>query len=124
MREICDDLRAEHRDLDSIVAGLEESEWSIETPSPGWAIRDQIHHLGWFDRNAVLAIEAPDEFTASMEEMVGDFAAFWMNQSNTDAFSTVAPFDTYRLFCYVGRGRRFAGDSWPRADGYYKGLCR
>ena len=73
---LCDDLEAEHADLDSVVAPLEPAAWDIDTPAAGWAVRDQIHHLGWFDRNAVLAIEQPDEFTESMNEMVGDFAAF------------------------------------------------
>ena len=35
MRDICDDLRAEHDDLDKIVTGLDVAGWSIETPSPG-----------------------------------------------------------------------------------------
>jgi len=58
------------------VAPLDAAAWDVDTPAVGWAVRDQIHHLGWFDRNAVLAIEAPDEFTESMSEMVGDFGAF------------------------------------------------
>ena len=70
MREICDDLRAEHRDLDSIVAGLEESEWSIETPSPGWAIRDQISHLWFFDQRALMALTDPDAFVEDARSLL------------------------------------------------------
>jgi uncharacterized protein (TIGR03084 family) len=51
------------------------------TPAEGWAVRDQIHHLAWFDRNGVLAIEDPDAFNASMAEMVGDFADFEASSS-------------------------------------------
>ncbi|MGZ4766386.1 MAG: maleylpyruvate isomerase N-terminal domain-containing protein, partial [Ilumatobacteraceae bacterium] len=47
MRSICDDLAAEHGDLDALVAGLDDRHWLIETPSPGWSVRDQISHL-WF----------------------------------------------------------------------------
>jgi len=72
MREICDDLRAEHRDLDSIVAGLEEAEWSIETPSPGWAIRDQISHLWFFDQRALMALTDPDAFVEDARVGEGD----------------------------------------------------
>src|SRR2546429_443325 len=53
---LCDDLAAEHADLDALVAPLDAGGWDRPTPAEGWAIRDQIHHLGWFDRNSVLAI--------------------------------------------------------------------
>jgi uncharacterized protein (TIGR03084 family) len=73
---ICDDLASEHADLDALVAPLDASQWDLMTPAEGWAIRDQIHHLGWFDRNGVLAIEDPDAFNTLMTEMVGDFDGF------------------------------------------------
>jgi uncharacterized protein (TIGR03084 family) len=62
MREICDDLRAEHDDLDSIVTGLDEVDWLIETPSPGWSIRDQISHLWFFDQRAMMALTDAEAF--------------------------------------------------------------
>jgi uncharacterized protein (TIGR03084 family) len=73
---LCDDLAAEHADLDALVGPLDAAQWDLPTPAAGWAIRDQIHHLGWFDRNGVLAIEDPDGFTATMTEMIGDFEGF------------------------------------------------
>ena len=76
LASLCDDLAAEHADLDAVVAPLDPATWDRPTPAAGWAVRDQIHHLAWFDRNAVLAVEDPDGFTAKMNEMVGDFAAF------------------------------------------------
>ena len=76
INDICDDLAAEHGDVDALVAPLDASQWDLMTPADGWAIRDQIHHLGWFDRNGVLAIEDPDRFATTMAEMVGDFAGF------------------------------------------------
>lgn len=76
LANLCDDLAAEHADLDSLVAPLEASQWDLMTPAEGWMIRDQIHHLSWFDRNGALAIEDPFAFTALMEEMIGDFASF------------------------------------------------
>ena len=76
INEICDDLAAEHADLDALVAPLDASQWDLMTPAEGWAIRDQIHHLGWFDRNGVLAIEDPDGFATAMAEMVSDFDGF------------------------------------------------
>jgi uncharacterized protein (TIGR03084 family) len=73
---LCDDLAAEHAALDQVVAGIDEERWDRATPAEGWAVRDQIHHLGWFDHNGVTAIEDPDAFTATMNEMMGDFGAF------------------------------------------------
>src|SRR5437870_5381285 len=73
---LCDDLAAEHADLDALVAPLDASHWDLTTPAEGWTIRDQIHHLGWFDRNGVLAIEDPDAFATAMTEMVSDIASF------------------------------------------------
>ncbi len=74
--QLCDDLAAEQDDLDALVAALEPPQWDTVTPAPGWAIRDQVHHLGWFDRNGALAIRRPDAFVEKMNEMIGDFAGF------------------------------------------------
>jgi uncharacterized protein (TIGR03084 family) len=64
---ICDDLLAEHADLDAIVAPLAEDEWSTATPSAGWSVRDQVSHLWFFDQRARLAIIDPDEFQRDMQ---------------------------------------------------------
>ena len=76
LASLCDDLEAEHADLDTAVAPAEAAAWDLATPAPGWTVRDQIHHLGWFDRNAVLALEDADGFASTMNEMVADFGAF------------------------------------------------
>ena len=76
LASLCDDLEAEHAALDTVVARIDASQWDVATPAARWTVRDQIHHLGWFDRNAVIAIEDPGEFTETMNSMVGDFAAF------------------------------------------------
>jgi uncharacterized protein (TIGR03084 family) len=62
MRSICEDLTAEHRDLDDLVSGLDDVQWLLETPSPEWVIRDQISHLWFFDQRAVMALTEPDAF--------------------------------------------------------------
>jgi uncharacterized protein (TIGR03084 family) len=73
---LCDDLEAEHAALDAIVAPIGAAAWESATPAERWTVRDEIHHLGWFDRNAALAIEDRDEFAGTMNEMIGDFGAF------------------------------------------------
>jgi uncharacterized protein (TIGR03084 family) len=67
MHSICDDLAAEHGDLDNIVAGLDDEQWIIDTPSPGWAIRDQISHLWFFDQRALMALTDPATFADDMQ---------------------------------------------------------
>lgn len=67
MRSICDDLEAEHADLDDIVAGLDDGQWDTDTPSPGWTIRDQVSHLWFFDQRAVLALTDADAFVADTQ---------------------------------------------------------
>jgi uncharacterized protein (TIGR03084 family) len=77
MQSICDDLAAEHGDLDAVVRTLTDTEWLTPTPSPGWAIRDQISHLWFFDQRALLALTDPDGFAAD---------ALWlMANGGTDA---------------------------------------
>lgn len=62
MRSICADLEAEHRALDVLVDGLDDQAWDTPTPAEGWMVRDQISHLGFFDRAATLAATDPDAF--------------------------------------------------------------
>jgi uncharacterized protein (TIGR03084 family) len=70
MEQICRDLAAEHADLDRIVAGLDAPTWDQPTPAAGWSVRDQISHLGYFDRTAVLAVADPDAFERSVEALL------------------------------------------------------
>lgn len=65
------DLVAEQGALDTVVAALDDHEWELPTPSPGWAIRDQIGHLAFFDMTAALAINDPEAFAAHRDELFG-----------------------------------------------------
>src|SRR6478672_11056190 len=70
MDAICDDLAAEHWALDDLVAALPAAAWDEPTPAPGWAVRDQISHLWFFDRTATLAATDEGAFTASTEALM------------------------------------------------------
>ncbi|MGH9301689.1 MAG: TIGR03084 family metal-binding protein [Acidimicrobiales bacterium] len=70
MDEICSDLADEHADLDTLVGGLDGPGWDQPTPAAGWAVRDQISHLAYFDRAAIRAIETPDAFRAEVEAVM------------------------------------------------------
>jgi uncharacterized protein (TIGR03084 family) len=72
MRSICDDLAAEHRDLDDIVDALSPAEWLTETASPGWEIRDQVSHLWFFDQRALMALTDPEAFAEDMRWLVAN----------------------------------------------------
>ncbi|HAM01061.1 MAG TPA: TIGR03084 family protein [Acidimicrobiaceae bacterium] len=61
--ELLADLADEQHDLDSLVDPLDEGGWGRSTPAEGWAIRDQISHLAFFDEAAASAITDPDGFS-------------------------------------------------------------
>jgi len=72
---ILDDLIAEQQALDDVVASLSEEQWAQPTPSPGWAIADQIAHLTYFDATAALAIRDTAAFIdhrAHLVELMAD----------------------------------------------------
>ena len=64
MDAICDDLEAEHADLDGLVAAASLADLERPTPAPGWAVRDQISHLWFFDQRAVMAVRDVAVFEA------------------------------------------------------------
>jgi len=69
LASIAADLQAEQQALDAVVAGLPSEQWDAPTPSPGWAVRDQIGHLTYFDGAAALAITDEARFRASLESL-------------------------------------------------------
>lgn len=70
MRDICSDLELEHADLDSMVAAIDEAQWSCPTPADGWAVRDQVSHLWFFDVRAYMALTDPDAFEADKQVLL------------------------------------------------------
>ena len=76
MKQICEDLRIEHEELDAALTGLDEEQWMIMTPSPGWNIKDQMRHLAYFDDRAALAASDPEAFGKHLEEVMSDMTAF------------------------------------------------
>jgi uncharacterized protein (TIGR03084 family) len=68
-KNLLDDLEAEHLDLLRIVKPLaaDAPEWDVLTPAEGWAVRDEISHLAYFDAAAHLAITEPQKFALMAE---------------------------------------------------------
>lgn len=70
LREVLVDLRAEHDDLDALVAPLTAEDRVRPTPSAGWSIGDQIGHLWYFDRAAAMAAGDPDAFATHLDSLL------------------------------------------------------
>lgn len=76
MTELLDDLQAEHADLDAVVAGVDMSKPSA---AAGWTVGDCVGHLWFFDREATTALEDPDTFRASLEQVTRDPDGYMTN---------------------------------------------
>jgi uncharacterized protein (TIGR03084 family) len=70
--ELLDDLEDEYHDLLALVAalGADAPEWDLPTPAEGWAVRDQISHLAYFDVAAHLAVAEPQKFALMVEAFI------------------------------------------------------
>ena len=66
-------LTAECDELDELLAGLDDAQWKLPTPAPGWTITHQVAHLAATFRMAGLAGSDPDAFVAVMQRLDQDF---------------------------------------------------
>ncbi len=51
-----------------MLAPLDDAGWDAPTPAAGWAVRDQVSHLAFFEDAATLAVTDPTAFNAFAEE--------------------------------------------------------
>ncbi|OJY49107.1 MAG: TIGR03084 family protein [Pseudonocardia sp. 73-21] len=74
MESVITDIEAETADLRSLIAELPDGPagWDASTPAAGWAVRDQISHLAFFDDVAVRSATDPEGFTAEVLPMLAD----------------------------------------------------
>lgn len=92
VQRVLDDLVAEQRALDAVVADLDPAQWALPTPSPRWSIADQIGHLTYFDTTATLAIVDPPAFVTHRGELVASFADdLAVDGATLGAFRRLAP---------------------------------
>jgi len=68
-------LTAECDEVDAMLAGLDDEQWQLPTPAPGWTIAHQVAHLAATFRVAGLAGSDPDAFRALMTRLSNDFTA-------------------------------------------------
>ncbi len=64
------DLGAESEVVQQMLGGLEPADYDRATPADGWAIRDQLSHLAYFDTMEILAIAEPERFLAATDELL------------------------------------------------------
>jgi len=69
--ELLDDLAAEHRALDAVLARMTDAQWDLPSHAPGWLVRDQVAHLAHFDEAAALAIADAEAFRADAAARAG-----------------------------------------------------
>lgn len=74
VERVLSDLAAEHDDLASLVADIDEAAWRTATPAEGWDVADSISHLWFFDIRAALAIRDHEGFARDTAEMMANFA--------------------------------------------------
>ena len=68
-------LTADGDDVDRLVADLDEAQWALPTPAPGWTVAHQIAHLAATFRMAGLAAAEPETFKAVTSRLSADFDA-------------------------------------------------
>jgi uncharacterized protein (TIGR03084 family) len=83
MKQICTDLANEQQELDTIVAGLDETAWDTMTPAEGWTIKDQIRHLAYIDDRSRVAATDPAAFKQYLQKWVQDLNGYLKHLENT-----------------------------------------
>jgi uncharacterized protein (TIGR03084 family) len=73
---LLEDVQAEHDDLVAAMAGIDEAAWDAPTPAEGWAVRDQISHLAFFDDVTRMAVADVPAFEAVRDEAMRDLVGY------------------------------------------------
>jgi uncharacterized protein (TIGR03084 family) len=100
MGSLTADLAAETADLTALLAGLAPPQWDLPTPADGWAVRDQVSHLAYFDETAALSATDPERFrreAAAMMSLGDDFTESVARAHRQDAPAS--------LLAWFGRAR-------------------
>jgi uncharacterized protein (TIGR03084 family) len=74
-KDVLADFSLEGDELDRVVSQLDEDQWTLPTPAPGWTIAHQIAHLTATFRLAALAGADPAAFTKLAAGLSPDFDA-------------------------------------------------
>jgi len=69
------DVAAAAAELDQLVSPLDDDQWQLPTPAPGWTIAHQVAHLSANFHLVAAAATDPDEYQARTASFGGDFDA-------------------------------------------------
>jgi uncharacterized protein (TIGR03084 family) len=101
MAALVADLAAESSELTALLVPLAPGDWDRPTPADGWAIRDQVSHLAYFDETATMAATDPDRFRTE---------AAWLAERGPVFTEAVAAdcrgLDPGELLDWLGRARK------------------
>ncbi|MEV4516539.1 TIGR03084 family metal-binding protein [Dactylosporangium sp. NPDC049525] len=75
-QDVIADLVADAEDVDRMLAGLTDSQWTLPTPAEGWTVAHQAGHLAFVFRIAGLAASSPEAFNALTQRIGSGFGAF------------------------------------------------
>lgn len=114
VHDILADLAAETDVLEGMLAGLPADVWELPTPAAGWAIRDQMSHLAFFDEMSVLAMTDPGRFRVEADAQIAggmDFPDRLAAQQRTIGVPELHSwFRTARRALLAEAGHRDGGD--------------
>ena len=94
--ELLADLAAETSVVDAMLTGLRAADWQRPTPAAGWAIRDQVSHLAFFDEAAAMAATDPDRFRAETAALLALGPTF--PDQVADRYRTMPPWELLEWF--------------------------
>ena len=62
MKELCQDLLSEYRELDQLCQSLTLEQWKTRSDFYGWTPWDEIAHLCYFDETGLQSARSPEVF--------------------------------------------------------------
>ncbi|HTF48598.1 MAG TPA: TIGR03084 family metal-binding protein [Pseudonocardia sp.] len=111
MDQLTRDLAGETEALRVLLVELSAEDWELATPAQGWAIRDQVSHLAYFDDSAVRSATdphgfqeelrgvlesgelSPDDIAARYRALPADRLLAWFDGARARLISTFAELD-------------------------------
>jgi len=75
MKDTCQDLLAEYRELDALAASLNAAQWRQPGAFYGWSAWDEIAHLCYFDQTALQSATEPEAFLRGAQALGALMAA-------------------------------------------------
>jgi uncharacterized protein (TIGR03084 family) len=75
LADVTSDLAAEHGELEGILP-TSDTAWDVATPAAGWTVRDTVSHLAFFDEQATLAMQAPQDFRDGLARVFAEPESF------------------------------------------------